>query len=39
MKMIAKIFKWIKKLFKKEKKPVSVKIQAINSRIIIIHKD
>ena len=40
MGFIAKVFKWIfKKLFKNEKKPVSVKIQAINSRITIIHKD
>ena len=38
--IIAKVFNWIKRLFTKEKSPESVKIQAINSFIIIqIHKD
>lgn len=40
--IIAKVFNWIKRLFTKEKspEPESVKIQAINSFIIIqIHKD
>lgn len=37
--ILISLFKWIKKLFIKEKKPVSLTIQAINSKIIIIHKD
>lgn len=38
--IIAKVFLWIKRLFKKEKSPESIKIQAINSFITIyIHKD
>ena len=38
--IIAKVFNWIKRLFTKEKSPESIKIQAINSFIIIqIHKD
>ena len=38
--IIAKVFNWIKRLFKKEKSPEFIKIQAINSFITIyIHKD
>lgn len=39
--ILISLFRWIKKLFIKEKKPVSVKIQAVNSKITIIniHKD
>ena len=39
--ILLSLLKWIKKLFIKEKKPVSIKIQAVNSKITIIniHKD
>lgn len=40
LKILLCLIKWINKLFVKEKKPVSIKIQATNSIItIIIHKD
>lgn len=39
--ILISLFKWIKKLFIKEKKPASIKIQATSSIITIIniHKD
>ena len=39
--ILLSLFKWINKLFIKEKKPASIKIQAENSIITVIniHKD